>query len=131
MGLKFTVSDCMTKSLITINENADIGEAIRTLLKYKISGMPVVDDNENMTGILSEKDCLRPFVDSKYHEMPQRVVKDVMSKDVVAIQIDDDILKVTSLFVNRRFRRLPVMSGGKLVGQVSRRDVLRAIDKLD
>ena len=119
----------MARQLVTVHPDTDAYEAITLLLKHQISGMPVVDEAGKLVGILSERDCLRTLVDAEYHDWPTKLVKDLMSTDPVTVNPDTGIVKVAELFLNNKFRRLPVIDNGLLVGQISRRDVLRAIQE--
>jgi len=130
MPATLKVEDYMATELIAAHPEMETYEAIQLLLKHEISGMPVVDDAGKLVGVLSERDCLETLADSRYHELPTALVKDLMTKDVVTVGPNTSILEVSNLFVDHRFRRFPVIDGDKLVGQISRRDVLRAIQEL-
>ncbi|MFH1267087.1 MAG: CBS domain-containing protein [Planctomycetota bacterium] len=130
MASAFKAEDYMVKELVTVRPETDAYDAIGLLLKHRISGMPVVDQAGNLVGILSERDCLKTLLEAQYHNLPTALVKDLMSTGATTITPDTDILKVADLFLNERFRRLPVVDKGRLVGQISRRDVLRAIQEV-
>ncbi|MFH1924326.1 MAG: CBS domain-containing protein [Planctomycetota bacterium] len=130
MASAFKAEDYMVKELVTVCPETDAYDAIGLLLKHRISGMPVVDEAGNLVGILSERDCLKTLLEAQYHNLPTALVKDLMSTGATTITPDTDILKVADLFLNERFRRLPVVDKGRLVGQISRRDVLRAIQEV-
>ncbi len=127
------VTDYMTKTLITFKPETDIMEAILTIVEKQISGAPVVNDAGDLVGIISEKDCLRVLVGPDYHETPSYsgTVKDFMSAKVKTLTSDQSVLDAAYAFMNSNFRRFPVMEKGKLVGQVSRRDILRAVNEND
>lgn len=130
MPTRFKAEDCMVREVITVRPDTNAYDAIALLLKHRISGMPVVDESGKLVGILSEIDCLATLVDSRYHNMPTALVKDLMSTELQTVSPDTDIVKISELFLQTRYRRLPVVDSGRLVGQVSRRDVLRAIEGL-
>lgn len=126
-----SVTDYMVKKPITFNPEQSIDDAIRVLLRNKISGGPVVNDAGEMVGVISEKDCLNVMVDSIYHNLPAGKVKDYMSKKVESISDRSAIVEVASKFLSSHFKRFPVVNEqGKLVGQISRADVLRAVKDL-
>ena len=125
-----TVKDYMAAQLVSVHPDAEAYEAIVLLLKHRISGMPVVDEAGTLVGILSERDCLKTLVSAEYYELPTALVKDLMSTELVTVDPDTDILEVAQLFLDNRFRRLPVVKRDRLVGQISRRDVLRAIQEM-
>ncbi|MDO6564107.1 CBS domain-containing protein [Amphritea sp. 1_MG-2023] len=121
-------SDYMAEQLITFTPETDLFDAINQLLKYRISGAPVLNQEGRLVGLLSEADCLKAILTLTYHEeeMGGRV-GDYMSTDVVTIAHDADIISVAAEFIGNKTRRLPVLNNGKLIGQISRCDVLRAV----
>jgi CBS domain-containing protein len=124
------VRDFMDKSFITLSPDMDVYRAIEVLLESKITGAAVVDSKENLVGVLSEKDCLRTLVHGAYSSLPGGKVADFMTKEVVTIHPDLDIFTVADKFLKVTFRRLLVVQDKKLVGQITRRDLLRVIRKL-
>lgn len=123
----------MTVDLVIFQEDQSILEAINCLLKKKISGAPVVNEQGDLVGIISEKDCLRVLIDDGYYNNPlnHRKVKEYMSQDVYTVSIHTDIISAAKGFINSNFRRYPVVDdSGKLVGQISRKDVLQAATNL-
>ena len=121
------VKNYMTTNLITLQDEMDVYFAIGLLLKNNISGAPVIDNNNNLSGILSEKDCLRVFANGSFHNMPGGEVSRFMTKVVATVEPNTDLFSVADIFLKHNYRRMPVIKGKKLVGQISRRDVLRAI----
>ena len=130
MASALRAEDCMVRELVTAHPETDAYDAIALLLKHRISGMPVVDEAGKLVGVLSERDCLKTLLDAQYHNLPTALVKDLMSTDIRTVSPETDILKIAELFLHEKFRRLPVVDKGLLVGQISRRDVLRAIQKM-
>jgi len=124
-----SVTKFMAKKLITFTPDIDIQDAAATMLRHKISGAPVVNSNNELIGILSEVDCLKLLVEPSYNKEPSKpgIVADFMSSEVTTISPDKTILDAAYMFVHFGLKRLPVMEKGRLVGQISRRDVLRAI----
>ena len=98
--------------------------AIELLLKQRISGAPVVDDDGNLVGILSEKDCLRLVTAGAIHQVPEGTVSMYMSGEVNTIEPHVEIFAAAEVFLKHSYRRLPVVADGKMVGLISRRDVL-------
>ena len=121
------VKNYMITRLITLTRDMDVYFAIGLLLKNRISGAPVIDDNNNLVGILSEKDCLRIFANGSLYDMPGGTVSNFMTDVVSTVKPNSDLFSVADVFLQHNFRRMPVVKGKKLVGQISRRDVLRAI----
>ncbi|MBV6645215.1 MAG: CBS domain-containing protein [Cyclobacteriaceae bacterium] len=127
-----SVTRYMAKKLVTFKPEQPIHEAIDIMLEKKISGGPVLGENDELVGMLSEKDCLKILVDRAYHNQPNQksTVSDYMTENVETIDIDKDVLDVANLFLSNNFRRYPVVQDGKLKGQVSRRDIMRATREL-
>ncbi len=118
-------SDLMTRKTVTLSPEMSIQAAIALLLKNRISGAPVVDAEKKLVGVLSEKDCLRIFANGAYNILPGGVVDHYMSKEVFTIPENADLFTIADTFLKHPFRRLPVVDAeGRLIGQVSRRDVL-------
>jgi CBS domain-containing protein len=105
----------------------DIGDAVSFLLAHKIAGAPVVEHpgSNRLVGILSESDCLRVVSNGAFHGEPKGTVADFMAINVRTIKPTDDVFSIATIFVAKRYRRLPVVDGDRLVGIVSRSDVLR------
>ena len=130
MNLNYSIKEFMAKQLITFRSDTPIETAMESFLENKISGAPVLDDQGKLVGVLSEKDCMRTLFESSYYNNLGGFVKEYMSTDLKTINIHDTLSNVADEFIKSRFRRFPVMEGDKLVGQISRRDILRAIVKL-
>ena len=125
----FLVSDYMTTNLITFKPEQNIEEVIHTLLKNKISGGPVVNSKNELVGIISEGDCMKQISESRYYNMPldnEHNVEKAMVKDVETIDGDMNIFDAANKFLESKRRRFPILKDGKLVGQISQKDVLRA-----
>lgn len=125
-----TVKDYMARTLVTFTPDMDVLEAVFTLVERRIAGAPVVDETGNLIGVLSELDCLRVTLNAGYHGQWGGPVSDFMSTEVVTVDAEMSIIDLAQKFIDTRFRRFPVMEGNRLVGQISRRDVLKALEKL-
>ena len=125
-----TVKDHMKKKPVTIRPDVEVEQAVALLLKHRISGAPVVDEHGKLVGILAERDCLKAFLNDEFCRCPTALVRELMSADVVTVNPDGDILTAADLFVHHKFHHLPVLDRDRLVGQISRRDVIRAILKM-
>ena len=130
MDQRFTTEQYMSSDLVTFSPAMDLHRAIRLLLKNRISGAPVVDSQGRLVGILTKKDCLKVAFSASYHQEWGGHVAQVMSREVQTVDAQSDVVEVAELFLNSRFRRFPVMKNGRLVGVISRHDVLRALDDL-
>lgn len=121
------VSDYMARDLITLSADMEINRAMNILLDRGISGAPVVDSAGRLVGVLSKKDCLKAALEASYYRDWGQPVAKYMTKDVQTLNAGMDILTATNAFLNSVFRRFPVMENGRLVGQISRADTLRAM----
>ena len=130
MNLDYSIKEFMAKELITFQLDTPIEAAMESFLTKKISGAPVLDKQGNLVGVLSEKDCMKTLFEATYYNNLGGFVNEYMSTDLKTINIHDTLSNVADQFIKSRFRRFPVVEGEKLVGQISRRDVLRAIVKL-
>ncbi len=130
MNRSATARDYMAAKLITLAPDMDIHLAIKTLLDKRISGAPVVDERGDLVGVLSKKDCFKVAFSASYHKDWGGRVSDYMTAEVQTIDADTDIVAVAELFLKSPFRRYPVMSDERLVGQISRHDVLKALEDL-
>lgn len=121
--------DIMVTKLITLRPDMDVFEAIDLLLKHRISGAPVIDENQMLVGIFSEKNCMSVLVEGAYSQLPSTAIKEFMSTDIYTISEETDMLTIAQTFRSKPYRRLPVLRDGKLVGQVSRRDLLKSVNE--
>lgn len=122
-----TVADIMATRLITFTPDMNIHEAIRILLDKRVSGAPVVDTDGALVGMLSKKDCLKIVFSSQYHDDWGGPVRDFMTTPVETLDAGLDLVSAAQHFLDSHFRRFPVLRDGKLVGQVSRYDILKAL----
>lgn len=128
-----SVEDYMTRDLITFKVDTDINVVINSLLENRISGAPVLNDNGQVVGLIDDKDCLNVLFGNVYNRLPTTTdtVSNYMSNVMKSISIHQNILDVASVFVSSPYKRLMVMDDdNKLVGQISRRDILRAIKEM-
>lgn len=114
--------------MITFRPDQSIQEAIDIIIEKKISGAPVLDEHHHLVGNLSEKDCLRVIVDQAYYNLPMsdRKVSDYMATKVLSFTLRTNIVDAAIEFLNSPIRRYAVVENGVLIGQISRREVLRA-----
>jgi CBS domain-containing protein len=128
-----TARDLMTTSLVTFRPDQTILEAIQTMLRYRISGGPVIDSEEHLIGVLSELDCLRLLASDEFYQVDQEegaLVRHFMSAGGKTVPPDLGIYALSHYFLTTAVRRLPVIEGERLIGQISRRDVLRGMEEM-
>ena len=142
--------DIMNTNVITVNEDATIEEVARTLVDNNISGVPVVDDKGNVVGIVTEGDLLRKKANPRipgfigvlggiiyyrgveeYQEDFKKIAalkaKEIMSEDLVFVTEDTELEEVASLLLKHNIKRLPVLKDNKLVGIISRADIIKTL----
>ncbi|PQJ75584.1 CBS domain-containing protein [Polaribacter gangjinensis] len=128
------VSDYMTTKLITFKAEDSLDDVIALLIKHHISGGPVVNDKNELIGIISETDCIKHISESKYYNMPSDINNTVgnnMVTDVDTIDKNMNIFDAAFKFLASRRRRFPVVDEhGVLLGQLSQKDVLKAALKV-
>lgn len=124
------VKDYMVGDHLAFKSDTNLLKAVHTLLKHGLSGAPVVDDNNRLIGFLSEKDCLKAALDASYFRREEGTVQDFMSRDVTSISGDASLIDAIQLFLSKHYRCLPVCEGSRLVGQLSRRDILKGLEKV-
>ncbi|MEM6321321.1 MAG: CBS domain-containing protein [Bacteroidota bacterium] len=132
MNRNESIAKHMATQLITFKPEDDIWDAINSIVKHKISGTPIVDSSGKLVGMLSEADCMRVMLEGAYNNQPGGVgkVKDYMAVNVSTMDIDTTVMEAAYSFAHSKYKRFPVLKNGRLVGQISRSDVLKAIAKL-
>jgi len=111
-----------------VRPDDSVMEAMRVIIDNKISGVCVVDERENLVGILSELDCLRAAMGSLYNNSKVGLVRDHMASDnLVVAHPEEDIVDVAQDMLDKNKRRRPVVENGRLIGQVTCRQLLKAI----
>ncbi len=126
--VNITVADYMTRKLITFTPDQSIMEVMEKLIKNRISGAPVVNENNELLGVISEGDCIKHISDSRYHNLPMlnATVAQNMAIDVETIDANMNVFDAARFFIERKHRRFPIVEDGKLVGQISQMDVIKA-----
>jgi len=128
-----TARDLMTTNLLVFRPEQTLLEAIESLIKRSVSGAPVVDEEGRLIGMLSELDCLRMLASDEFYFQQQEegaLVKQFMSTGGRTVPPDLGIYAISHYFLTSPIRRLPVVEHEKLIGQVSRRDVLRGMEEM-
>jgi len=122
------VRDYMTTNLITFRPDQSVQEVVEALIKHKISGGPVVNNKQELVGIISEGDCLKQLSESRYYNMPLEHdnVEKRMAINVETIDGNLDVFDAANKFLQSKRRRFPIVENGKLVGQISQKDILIA-----
>lgn len=122
------VSDYMATDLITFSKDQSLYAVMDILTKHDISGGCVVNEKNELLGIISEGDCMKHISDSQYYNLPidDYTVEKRMTCNVETINGSMNVLDAAKKFIELKYRRFPIVEDGKLVGQISQRDVLKA-----
>ncbi len=118
----------MTRDVVTVRTTTVIYDAIRMMADGNITGLPVVDEDDKLTGIITAKDIMRHLLNTRGTEGE---VQDCITTDVISFNENDDLLDVINTLVENKFRKVPIESEGKLVGIISRRDIISYIFSLE
>lgn len=125
-----TLRDYMLPRPVTIGPDASVLEAMELITDNRISGLCVVDAGSHLLGVLSELDCLRAILNSTYNKTRIGLVRDYMvSENLAVVHPDDDIVDVAQGMLTSNQRRRPVVEGGRLIGQITCRQLLRAVSQ--
>ena len=123
----FAARTIMTREPITVKEDTPIYEAMEILIDHQITGLPVVSGTGDLVGIVSEKDLLNLLYNPRGEG---GTVGEVMTRNAVAFNEDDSLTDICEALLNNAFRRVPIVSHGRLVGVISRTDIIRFILRL-
>ena len=121
------VRDHMDTEVHCLAPETDILDAVDFLLAHRVTGAPVIDSNGRLVGMLSERDCLKLLAKGIEGHVPRGTVADFMTSEIIAIPPDMDIYWAAGMFLGSTVRRLPVVENDKLVGAITRFDILRVI----
>jgi CBS domain-containing protein len=121
------VRDFMTTAPMSITPDTEIMRVVHLLVSEDISGLPVVDEQGMLVGILTERDCIEVALQAGYFDELGGRVERYMTTPVETAEPDSALMDLAELFVRSPFRRCPVVEEGKLVGLICRRDILRAL----
>ena len=123
------VRDHMDTTVHCVAPGTPILDAVDFLLEHHVTGAPVVDAQGRLVGMLSERDCLKLLAKGVDEDLRNRTVSEFMISDVVSVPPDMDMYWAAGIFLGSTVRRLPVVEEGKLVGAITRFDILRVIQK--
>lgn len=124
------VSDFMDKSWPTIAMETNILQALNIICDNEVTGLIVVDRDMRVLGLVSEKDCLKYTLDLKYYNHGPGTVGDYMAKSLITIRPSDSLMYTAELFIKNHFQIYPVVEDGFLKGVVTRRMLVKEIQKM-
>ena len=127
MLAKIKVAKYMTKNIMTVKKDTDALVAIKQLLDHKITCAPVLDQKGKLVGMFSEIDCMKVVLDTSYNQGMSGKVEDFMTTEIQSVQAESSIVDLAEKFKDPSIRSYPVFDDNKLVGIVSRTDVLKTL----
>lgn len=126
-GKALRVSDYMTREPLSVTADTEVMRVVNLLVTKDVSGVPVVDNDMKLVGILTERDCIEVALQAGYFDEIGGTVEQFMTADVVSVEPDTPLMDIAEIFAHAPFRRCPVTEEGRLVGLICRRDILRAL----
>ena len=123
------VRACMDESIVPLKTTTPLVEATRSLCKYHLTGLPVVDNDMHVVGFISEQDCLGIILNESFYGDTDASVADIMVKEVSTISPETSIIDLAEQMKKQRPRIFPVVEQEKLVGIISRTDILTALKR--
>ena len=124
---KITVRECMHPIDAIFKLDTSVEQVVKTLAKRKIVGGPVIDADHKLVGFITEQDCIKQMLNNTYYCDSHDVAADIMRKNPLSVAPDEDILKLAEDMLNKRPKIYPVVDEDKIVGMITRADVLKAL----
>lgn len=122
------LEDYMLRNPVRVRAEDNVFEAINAIMNHQVSGACVVDENDVLIGIMSEIDCLKAVLSSVYNKTPVGLVEEFMTKEAITASLQDNVVDVAADMLAKKHRRRPVIQeDGKLIGQVTCRQLLGAV----
>ena len=126
-----TSADFMARTEITLPPDVSIHTATKLLLKHQLFGAPVVDSDGHLVGMLTDRECFSALADAAMDGLPEGSVQDYMTGDVETVNQTASLFDIVARFRQSAYRKFPVVDDqGRVVGQVSRRDTLLALEAI-
>ncbi len=122
-----TVADCMVPARLIITPETTIPKAVEMMLEAKLIGAPVVNEERQVLGYISEQDCLRYMISDNYYSDQRDLVGDVMKHDVLFAEPTMSIIDLAQMMCGNKPKKYPVCENGKLVGVINRSHILKAL----
>ncbi|SFI31451.1 CBS domain-containing protein [Jannaschia pohangensis] len=121
----YLVREIVRRNIPVLSPDTPIRQAAFALVDAKADAAPVVDDDGVLVGILSQRDCFRPALHASYHRQWTGRVMDQMSRDVVSIEVEEEIIRAAEMFLMHPHRVFPVLNSNQIEGLLYRSEVLR------
>ena len=126
---EYRVGGIMRTDIPTLTADTPIRRAVAVLVDTKAAAAPVLSDDGEMIGILTQKDCFRPALHASYHREWTGRVEDHMSRNVISVDVEDEVIRVAEMFIEHPHRVFPVLNGSGVAGVVHRSDVLALLSR--
>ena len=123
------VKDYMQANVQAISVNASVRDVVEHLLKWNITGAPVVNGDRMLIGFVSEQDCMKEMLNSAFYAEDSAQVASIMRRDVLSVTPDTSILEIAETMLGNKPKNYPVVENGKLVGLINRKHILLALKK--
>ena len=117
----------MSRKVLTVTEGTNIRHVMKLLSENRVTGLPVVLEDMTLLGIVTEKDILETLLYGK--DIKSKTARDLMATDIVSFEEDEDLMTIFRTLVEDNFRRVPILSDGKLTGIISRRDIINSLSE--
>lgn len=117
----------MSKKITTVTKDTNIRHVMRLLSEKQVTGLPVVSQDMRLLGIVTEKDILEELLYGK--DVKTKTAGDLMTADIVSFDENEDLMTIFRTLVEDNFRRVPILSNGKLTGIISRRDIINFLSE--
>lgn len=121
-----TVRQFMRNTTASVKTNTSLTEAAKVLLKSELTGCPVVDDRGAVIGFISEQDFLKQLVAASYHGEGEKTVGELMFREPLTVDPEDNVIDLAEQMTGPKPKIYPVVEDGKLIGEVTRHDILKA-----
>lgn len=125
-----SAADIMTKRVILLRPDQDLFEVMELFIKHQISGAPVVDRAGRYLGVFTERTCIELMINAMSEGTPTNRIEPFIDREAITVDPDTDLLTIAHILKDTPYRRLPVIKFGKVVGLISRRDVLKAAHRI-
>ncbi|UTF60972.1 CBS domain-containing protein [Gilvimarinus sp. DA14] len=121
------VQDYMQKDPVAFASNTNLLQVVHKLLAARVTGAPVIDEQRRVIGFVSEQDCIKEILQGAFYCEEPPIVASVMTSQVISFAPGNSIVEIAQIMISHKPKNYPVVSEGKLVGLISRRDVLAAL----
>ncbi|MCL6270955.1 CBS domain-containing protein [Sansalvadorimonas sp. 2012CJ34-2] len=125
--MQTTIRDIIRTNIDYLTEDLLLTDAVKKIIQADLPGLPVVNDNKELIGFVSEHDCILPMISGTYHCDDRTLVKDLIQREPLSLTPDASLINVAEMMANKKPKIYPILDEGKLVGIIYRQDVLKAL----